>query len=158
MTRISLVPQTLRFRLVSLLLLVVCSCSSKDKVDHKITAEGEAELLRLTLSDPMPLHEKARVSSPDSLLDAIIVEKGTHATVPTPTEVYIVQAGEAPEGEPVFRGDHLSNISLSWADEETVNVVVYSARSFLEKDTVSISLPDGRIKSIAVNFQITKRK
>ena len=59
---------------------------------------------------PPFVETQRRRRAPQSTLDAVIGERQTDATVATPTEVFVVKAGEAVAGEPIFRADHVSDL------------------------------------------------
>ena len=56
--------------------------------------------------------EAARVTSPDKIVDAVLMKRNVGATVGTPFEVYIVPIGQRPAGEPLIRGDKFEALEL----------------------------------------------
>ena len=58
--------------------------------------------------------EVARISSSDHLVDAVLIERETDATVSTPYLVYLVPTGEKKLETPILLGDHFDNLKLVW--------------------------------------------
>lgn len=76
-------------------------------------------------------HEVSRVTSPDHLVDAVIAEEDTDATVATPTLLYIVPTGaKITNVDSVLLADHVENLSLSWKAPKKLVVSYSSARIF----------------------------
>ncbi len=81
-------------------------------------------------SSALASHELSRITSSDSIVDAVLVERLTGATVATPDEVYIVPKGGVPKGEPLFRCDHAENLSVHWAGQRVLTIQYSKARIF----------------------------
>jgi hypothetical protein len=75
-------------------------------------------------------HELTRVTSPDSLVDAVLLERLTGATVSTPYEIYVVPKGSTPKGDPLFRCDHAQGVSLRWMAQKILSIQYSKARIF----------------------------
>ena len=77
-----------------------------------------------------PYHELGRVSSPDGQWDAVLTERGTHATVATPSEVFILPRGTSVSGEPVWLADHAIDVELKWTEVTALEIYAEQARTF----------------------------
>jgi len=60
--------------------------------------------------------EVGRFKSPDGVVEAVIVERASDATVATPIEVYLVPIGTPVSGEPLLTGDRFENLFLTWRE------------------------------------------
>jgi len=81
-------------------------------------------------SGPPPIKEIARITSPDSLVDAVLAERGVDATVATPSEVYIVPKGGHPVGQPLLRADHMQGLTLVWRQPRLLELHYTKGRIF----------------------------
>ena len=87
--------------------------------------------------------ERARVSSPQGIVDAILVTKDAGTTVAQPVEVHIVPKGSrALPSTMVMRGDHFENVSLVWKEERFLQVRyetgrVFSFRNFWQSSEIA---------------------
>lgn len=80
---------------------------------------------------PPPGKEIHRATSPDKIVDAILVERQTGATVATPTELYIVPSGQDWKDKlPVLRGDHLEGLQISWQQPRFLEIHYKKGRIF----------------------------
>src|SRR5947207_10402997 len=80
------------------------------------------------------LEEVQRVRSQDGLIDAAVFVRQTDATVPTPTEIYVLPAGSEPRGDPVWRADKVIGIRVSWTSTSALKIEAGKARVFLQRD------------------------
>jgi len=79
------------------------------------------------------VEELARVTSPDSLVDAVFTRTNSHATVPYVYRVYIVARGTATQRDrvaEVFRADHVDGASLAWPRAGLLEIRYARARIF----------------------------
>jgi hypothetical protein len=76
------------------------------------------------------MQELSRVTSPDSVVDAVLAQRATGATVATPYEVYIVPKGAKPSGEPLLRSDKMHDISVRWKQPRFLEIHYTSGRIF----------------------------
>ena len=79
------------------------------------------------------VEELARVPSPDSLVDAVLVRTNTHATVGYGYRVYIVARGTSTQRErveEVFRADNVDGVSLAWPRVGVLEIRYARARIF----------------------------
>lgn len=74
--------------------------------------------------------EVARFTSPDKVVDAVLVTVETDATSSTPTELYIIPAGGKLEGEPFLTADHIEDVKLEWAAPKILIVSMSLGRVF----------------------------
>jgi hypothetical protein len=75
--------------------------------------------------------ELSRISSPDGVVDAVLITIPTHATVATPLELHLVRKGGRPsETTLALRGDHFNNVSLKWKDTKFLEVQYETLRIF----------------------------
>jgi hypothetical protein len=87
------------------------------------------------------MQEISRITSPDSVVDAVLIERGVGATVATPSEIYIVPKGGKVTGEPLLRGDHMDKLTLIWKQSRLLEVSyakgrIFSFRNFWESADV----------------------
>ena len=124
----------------------------------KVAWSGLLAFAALLLSGCTPsLEEVSRVRSPDGLLDAAIFVRQTDATVPTPTEIYVLPAGGAPSGDPVWRADKVSGMKVSWTSASTVQMEATAARVFLSRDSAEVVPAGGSDKRrVAVAYRIER--
>ncbi len=81
-------------------------------------------------SSPRVYRELERAHSPDGRWDAILTERESHATVATPTEVFLVSKGAPIAGEPVWLADHAEGAKFNWLDNATLDISATQARTF----------------------------
>jgi hypothetical protein len=75
--------------------------------------------------------ELQRIQSPDHLVDAVVAEVETDATVATPYLVFIVPAGSKDlDGEPVMRGDKFDDLKITWASVRLLDISFSKGRIF----------------------------
>src|SRR4051794_15966339 len=103
---------------------------------------------------PPPFVETQRVKSPSSTLDVVIGERQTDATVATPTEVFVVKAGEAVAGEPIFRADHVSDLVAIWNSDRELLLRAEAARVFLYSPKVVLGA--GELHTVEIKLDISK--
>jgi len=79
--------------------------------------------------------EIARVSSPDNVLDAVLIQGRTGATVATPSYGYIVRKGEWPrKNDRVLVADHFGFESFKWKDLNLLEIRYSEGRIFQFKN------------------------
>lgn len=80
-------------------------------------------------TDPT-IEELARISSPDSTVDAVLLRKNFHATVPFIYEAYIVKANNkaGDEKDLILKSDHMNNIQLKWKEPRFLEISYSSGR------------------------------
>ncbi len=76
------------------------------------------------LSCGSPLKEElARITSPDGLVDAVLLRVNYHATVTYSYFVYIVEKGKSvKEGDHLFLGTHMENLKISWIETKLLEI------------------------------------
>jgi hypothetical protein len=98
------------------------------------------------------LHEIARVASPSKQIDLVIAEVSTDATVPTPFEVFVVEAGKTPSSSNlVFKIDKSSQPQAEWADAATATIKCAAGRIWHFQNFASVALQDGNVVSVSVS-------
>jgi hypothetical protein len=113
----------------------------------RVAALVPAVFLAILVAGCAPaIKEVRRVSSPDGLLEAVIAVRQTDATVPTPTEVYLLQSKSAPSGEPVWRADNVSGLELAWVEGRSLQIRASEARVFLKRDGIDVAMSGGQGK------------
>lgn len=135
------------------LLLTLAGCENK-----QAPLGGMSDAERQALEEPFPpsaIVEVARSKSPDGVLESVIVTRATDATVATPTEVYLVPKGGEVKGEPFFRADHVSGISVSWRSDSNLLVQATEARPFRQEATARVILKKGT-RTVALVYGIDK--
>ena len=75
--------------------------------------------------------ELLRVSSPDSEVDAVLVQTNTDATTSYGYRIYVVPAGSQPKYDTEnFRADHLEGWTLTWIKPKLLEIKYDEARIF----------------------------
>jgi hypothetical protein len=74
--------------------------------------------------------EMKRVTSPDQMVDAVLVKQSGNATAPDTLMIYLTAKGKAVDGEPIFVGDGFNGLDLGWDGVKNLVVVVASGRIF----------------------------
>lgn len=86
----------------------------------------------LLISCTKPTQEEVeRVTSPDSIVDAVLMRSNSGATSSFSYEVHIVPAGGMPkEGKEVLRADHMISAELEWPSSGILEIHYDHARIF----------------------------
>lgn len=72
-----------------------------------------------------------RYGSPDRVLDAVLVERLTNATVATPIELFLVPSGHDWKTQsPVFRGTELEGLQIVWQRPRYLEIRYKKGRVF----------------------------
>lgn len=71
---------------------------------------------------PWASEEVERVTSPDSVVDAVVIQSDAGATTPFVDEVYIVPKGGKPTGTALLTGDHLIGLELKWLEPKFLEI------------------------------------
>ena len=83
---------------------------------------------------PMPVDERLRRTDPSGKFDAIVVERGSDATVATPTQVFIAPKGQAifPDTkiQPVMVADHVEKAEMTWPSAGRLRIDLKGGRIF----------------------------
>ena len=103
------------------------------------------------------LEELSRRSTNDGLVEVVAYARQTDATVPTPTEIYVLPAGGSPSDDAVWRADNIRGLALSWSADNVLWVQADEARVFLERDHVEVRIKGGPVRSVEVRYRIEKR-
>ncbi len=77
-----------------------------------------------------PMQELARITSPDGVVDVVLVETSVGATVATPSEVYVVPKGSKVNGAPLLRADHMEHLNVRWKQPRLLEVSYSKGRIF----------------------------
>jgi len=77
-----------------------------------------------------PALEVVRVTSPDQVVDAVLVTRAVGATVSTPHELSLVLRGEAVAGEPLLKGDRFEELAVRWREPRFLEVRYKKGRVF----------------------------
>ena len=78
--------------------------------------------------------ETARVKSPDSLVEAVLVTGDAGATTSTITKLYLLPAGgscdptDEIQNKARFAGDHIKNLQVSWKSPKLLEIQYDEAR------------------------------
>ena len=98
-----------------------------------------------------------RIESRANSLEIVVANRLTGATAATPTEIYILDRGEYPIGEPVWRADKVIGLKISWLDANTVIVEADEAREFL-KNFEAVIPRNGKSEhlKVAVKYRIAR--
>lgn len=133
--------------------LTFTGCETRQDPLGNLSAEE-----RQALEEPFPVSaivEAGRFPSPDGILEAVIATRATDATVATPTEIYIIPRGGNVTGEPFFRADHVTDISVTWQDRERLSVQAAEARPFRQEATQKIAAKHGN-RTVKLDYRIDK--
>jgi hypothetical protein len=79
---------------------------------------------------PVPQNEVARITSPDNVVDAVMIEIGCGAPCSSTDLVYIVPKGQVPRNEDersVFSADDFSGEKLSWTGPHLLEIAYTKA-------------------------------
>ncbi len=76
--------------------------------------------------------ELKRISSPDSVVDAVLTEESCGATTSFAYKVYLVPKGEAltSKHHPKFVADHVDKLDISWRSNKVLDITFLHARIF----------------------------
>jgi hypothetical protein len=75
--------------------------------------------------------EIERQVSPDKVLDAVLVERQTNATVSTPTELFLVPSGKDWNGQaPTLRGNEFEGLRVIWKRPHFLEIHYKKGRVF----------------------------
>jgi hypothetical protein len=102
------------------------------------------------------VEEVSRVGTQDRLVDAVVCIRQTDATVSTPTEIYLLPAGEKPSGDPVFRADKVVGLVATWTSNNSLQIEAKEARVFVKRDVAEIAingLPEKRRITVAYKIE-----
>lgn len=90
-------------------------------MENKVASRHALQLLTIAIvllimvgCLPWASEEVERVTSPDSIVDAVVIQSDAGATTPFVHEVYIVPKGGKPSGTALLTGDHLIGFELKW--------------------------------------------
>ena len=73
--------------------------------------------------DPCLQEESARHTSPDKIVDTVIIEKNCGATTSINDLVFIVPHGDSVEDySPVFIADHVVDLEVKWVDKKQLEI------------------------------------
>lgn len=83
---------------------------------------------------PMPVDEKLRRTDPSGRFDAVVVERGTDATVATPTQVFVAPKGQVIppniKSKPVLTADHVEKAELIWPSSGRLQIELKGGRVY----------------------------
>ncbi len=81
--------------------------------------------------DKPTITELTRISSPDGVVDAVLIKKGTHSTVPVGYEVYLVPQGKSISNAfSEFLSDHTNALEIYWKQDKLLVISYKQARIF----------------------------
>jgi hypothetical protein len=123
------------------------------KMNFKLAQLTPLALLLYTCGcGPMPVDEKSRRTDPSGKLDAIVVERGTDATVATPTQVFIAPKGQAippdTKSKPVLTSDHVKKAEVTWASPHRLHIELKGGRVFRH---LQVDEPTGVVVEVSVD-------
>lgn len=82
--------------------------------------------------DPVARKEIKRITSPDFMIDALLVQTNAGATTSFGYEVYFVPRGkQLAEENPLFRGDKMKELKLRWVQSKLFEIQYKQGRIFL---------------------------
>lgn len=81
--------------------------------------------------DPCLEVEVVRYTSPDKIVDTVIIQKNCGATTSVNDLVFIVPHGKSVEEySPVFIADHVEELEVEWVDKKLLEIRYREARIF----------------------------
>jgi hypothetical protein len=108
----------------------------------------------LTIFEEPKLDIVDRHSSPDAELEAIHVMPETGATDGFVDWIYVVKAGHAPSGKPIFVADKVDGgIAIGWSSNAEITVSAKSARIF-RSEPATVSLPGSKTREVTIRLDI----
>lgn len=87
----------------------------------------------ITSCDPVEREEIERISSPDSIVDVVLIRANAGATTSFIFEVYIVRMGYdvvSTEEKLLFRGDKMEGLKLQWVQSKLLTIQYKQGRIF----------------------------
>lgn len=109
-------------------------------------------LIALVGCGSMPVYEQSRSTDPSGRLDAIVVERGTDATVATPTQVFIASRGQTitPDTplKPVVIADRVRKASVTWISNGRLRVELQGGRVFRHR---GVDQPGGVVVEVRLD-------
>lgn len=101
--------------------------------------------------------EVQRIVSQDRLVDAVVFNRLTDATVATPTEIFVLPAGGGPSGDSVWRADKVVGLVVTWTSASTLQIEAKEARVFVKRDLVEVAIGGGAEKRrVAVSYRVER--
>jgi hypothetical protein len=86
---------------------------------------------RMRSENSLEGEELQRVTSPDKVVDAVLVELSANAVTSTKYAVYIVARGSQPEnGAEILMADHVKGLHLSWAQSQLLRIKYDESRIY----------------------------
>jgi hypothetical protein len=83
------------------------------------------------LIDPCEDKEISRITSPDSKIDCVLVERNCGATTCYAYSVFLVpKGGTLRKAQPVYRADHISDLNVRWQTAKMLDIRYKEARIF----------------------------
>lgn len=111
----------------------ICLYSKAVGVLFRLTVIAASILTSACGGDLCSNTESSRVTSPDKVVDAVVVSTDCGATVADGYRVYITRRGEVSDfddGSPVFVSDHTVGIKVSWYGNKNLRIAYTTARIF----------------------------
>ena len=75
-------------------------------------------------------YEHSRITSPDMVVDALVVTRDCGATSDTAYRIYVVRAGDTYGGNPLFNADRVDGLDISWIAPKRLMISYRQARIF----------------------------
>jgi hypothetical protein len=81
-------------------------------------------MMKITGCNPVEREEIDRISSPDFLVDAVLIQANAGATTSFIFEVYLVPKGNdvPPENYVLFRGDKMKGLTIRWTQAKLLEI------------------------------------
>ncbi len=109
------------------------------------------------MGTPPPIREIERKSNALGTVEAALVTRETNATVPTPTEIYLLPFGEEVSGQPVFRADRVQNFQMDWESNSVLVLTADQARVFIAEQSSEVGQQFDGGHSIHLRLQIKNK-
>ena len=103
--------------------------------------------------------EVSRVTSPDDIVDAVIVQKNCGTTASNAYRVYVIKKDWIPNsegGDPVFVSDNTDDIYIHWGDDKQLLISYAKARIFHFKNFWHSKEVDDFAYIVSVTENVTK--
>jgi hypothetical protein len=124
----------------------------------KCIRSGALVCVFLVVAGCAPAFEEVkRVGSQDRLVDAVVFNRLTDATVATPTEIYVLPAGSGPSGDSVWRADKVVGLAVTWTSTSTLQIEAKEARVFVKRDLAEVDIGGGSDKrKVTVSYRVER--
>lgn len=83
-----------------------------------------------SLDDSCSSEEVTRTTSPDKIVDAVLIKNNCGATTSYSYRVFIIPAGNEPNNNSIFLADKVEDLKISWKSLKNLSITYSKARIF----------------------------